>query len=315
MKKRYQIDQQRAVQEFRQLAREENPNLQMIFPMTEAVGLLQEGVGHLMREAGLALMSLVMEEEVRHLAGERHEQHPARRAHRWGKEAGYCVVDGQKVPIQRTRLRSPENREQRLGSYELFQRSGPMEHAVWDKMMRGLSTRNYGTNGMVKGTCEGWTTSFREARESAAREFASASATRGQYRDKPAALHTTRPLGTALRLKKCVVLIDGNAVPRRQMIAALGITIDGRKTVFGLRPRSHRECRRGQLSHSAIWRSRGWTSAGPGSMCVDGGKALSSECPDYYAPEAFDLPPETMLDAWFADHQTPLRGWNARNRT
>ncbi len=144
MKKRYQIDQQRAVQEFRQLAREEDPNLQMIFPMTEVVGLLQEGVGHLMREAGLALMSLVMEEEVRHLAGERHEQHPARRAHRWGKEAGYCVVDGQKVPIQRTRLRSPENREQRLGSYELFQRSGPMEHAVWDKMMRGLSTRNYG---------------------------------------------------------------------------------------------------------------------------------------------------------------------------
>ena len=60
MKKRYQIDQQRAVQEFRQLAREENPNLQMIFPLTEVVGLLQEGVGHLMREAGLALMSLVM---------------------------------------------------------------------------------------------------------------------------------------------------------------------------------------------------------------------------------------------------------------
>ena len=86
MKKRYQIDQQRAVQEFRQLAHEENPNLQMIFPMTEVLGLLQEGVGHLMHEAGLALMSLVMEEEVRHLAGERHEQHPARRAHRWGKK-------------------------------------------------------------------------------------------------------------------------------------------------------------------------------------------------------------------------------------
>jgi len=47
MKRRYQIDQQRAVQEFRQLAQEENPNLQMIFPMTEVVGLLQEGVGHL----------------------------------------------------------------------------------------------------------------------------------------------------------------------------------------------------------------------------------------------------------------------------
>ena len=40
MKRRYQIDQQRAVQQFRQLAREENPNLQMIFPMAEVVGLL-----------------------------------------------------------------------------------------------------------------------------------------------------------------------------------------------------------------------------------------------------------------------------------
>jgi hypothetical protein len=78
MKRRYQIAQQRAVQEFRQLAREENPSIQMIFPMAEVVGLLQEGVGHLLREAGLALVHLVMEEEVRHLAGERHQQHPAR---------------------------------------------------------------------------------------------------------------------------------------------------------------------------------------------------------------------------------------------
>jgi hypothetical protein len=40
MKRRYQIDQQRAVQQFRQFAREQNPNLQMIFPMAEVVGFL-----------------------------------------------------------------------------------------------------------------------------------------------------------------------------------------------------------------------------------------------------------------------------------
>ncbi len=72
MKKRYQIDRQRAVRDFRQLATEENPTVQMILPLADIVGHLQEGVGHLLREAGLALMSLVMEEEVRHLAGERH---------------------------------------------------------------------------------------------------------------------------------------------------------------------------------------------------------------------------------------------------
>src|SRR5437764_12155768 len=120
MKKRYQIDQQRAVQQFRKLAADQNPNIQMILPMADIVGLLQEGVGSLLRQTGLELMHLVMEEEVKSLAGERHQQHAGRRAHRWGKEDGYCVVDGQKVPLRRTRLRTSDKREQGLGSYELF---------------------------------------------------------------------------------------------------------------------------------------------------------------------------------------------------
>ena len=60
MKRRYHIEQERAVQKFRQLASQENPQIQMILPMADIVGLLQEGVGHLLREAGLALMNLVM---------------------------------------------------------------------------------------------------------------------------------------------------------------------------------------------------------------------------------------------------------------
>jgi putative transposase len=259
MKKRYQIDQQRAVQEFRQLAHEESPNLQMIFPMTEVVGLLQEGVGHLVREAGLALISLVMEEEVRHLAGERQEQHPARRAHRWGKEAGYCVVDGQKVPIERTRLRTPENREQRLGSYEMFQRSGPMEHAVWDKLMRGLSTRNYGA--VVK--------DFQEAygvEKSAVSENFIASS-----REKLQEL-MERPLG---ELRLCAVLIDGTPFRDRQMMVALGINVDGRKTVLGLRE--------GATENAAVvgellgdLAGRGLDFSVPRLYVLDGGKALAA---------------------------------------
>ena len=44
MKRRYQIDRQCAVQQFRQLAREQNPSIQMIFPMAEVVGLLQKSL-------------------------------------------------------------------------------------------------------------------------------------------------------------------------------------------------------------------------------------------------------------------------------
>jgi len=219
MKRQYQIEQQRAIQQFRRLASEENPNIQMILPMADVVGLLQQGVGHLLREAGLALMNLVMDEEVRHLAGERHEQHEGRRAHRWGKEDGYCLVDGQKVPIRRTRLRGKDKREQRLGSYEMFQRGGPLQHGVWDKMMRGLSTRNYGA--VVKEFSD----AYGIEKSAVSENFIEAS------REKVKQL-MERPLG---QLRLCAVLIDGTPFKDRQMIVALGIGCDGRKTVLGIR--------------------------------------------------------------------------------
>src|ERR1035438_474281 len=270
MKRRYQIDQQRAVQEFRQLAREQNPNLQMIVPLTEVVGLLQEGVGHLMREAGLELMNLVMDEEVRHLAGERHQRHESRRAHRWGKEDGYCVVDGQKVPIQKTRLRTPDKREQRLGSYELFQRSGPMQAGVWDKMMRGLSTRNYGA--VVK--------DFQDAygieKSAVSENFVEAS------REKVKQL-MERPLG---ELRLCAVLIDGTPFRDRQMIAALGIGCDGTKTVLGIRE--------GATENTAVVSSllselveRGLDFSLPRLYILDGGKALHAAVRRHAGEAAF----------------------------
>jgi putative transposase len=259
MKKRYQIDQQRAVQEFQQLAREENPNLQMIFPMTEVVGLLQERSGPPHARSRVALMSLVMEEEVRHLAGERHEQHPARRAHRWEKKPVTAWWTGRRFRSRERVCAARKIREQRLGSYELFQRSGPMEHAVWDKMMRGLSTRNYGA--VVKDFHE----AYGVEKSAVSDNFIASS------REKLQAL-MERPLGD---LRLCAVLIDGTPFRDRQMIVALGINIDGRKTVLGLRE--------GATENAAVvsellgdLASRGLDFSVPRLYVLDGGKALAA---------------------------------------
>src|SRR5438270_583523 len=270
MKKRYQINQQRAVNEFRQLATNQNPNIQMMLPMAEIVGLLQQGVGHLLREAGLALMSLVMEEEVRHLAGERHQQHEERRAHRWGQEDGYCVIDGQKVPIQRTRLRTKDKREQRLGSYELFQRSGPLQQGVWDKMMRGLSTRNYGA--VVKD----FSTAYGVEKSAVSENFIEAS------REKVKQL-MERPLG---ELRLCTVLIDGTPFKDRQMIAALGIGCDGRKTVLDLREGATENTTVvGALLSDLL--ERGFDFSTPRLYVLDGGKALHTAVRRHAGEAAF----------------------------
>ena len=71
MKKRYQIDRERAVRRFREQAATSEQELQLQLPLKEVAAALQEGVGHLMRQAGLELMQLIMEDEVRQLAGER----------------------------------------------------------------------------------------------------------------------------------------------------------------------------------------------------------------------------------------------------
>jgi transposase-like protein len=270
MQKRYQIDKQRAVQQFRRLATETNPNIQMILPLAGIAGMLQEGVGHLMREAGLLLMMGVMEEEVRHVVGERSVPNDARQANRWGKEQGYCVVDGQKVPIQRTRVRDKANREVKLGSYELFQRSGPLEAAVWDKMMRGLSTRNYGP--VVKD----FASAYGVEKSAVSENFIEAS------REKLKELMERR----LEKLNLCAVLIDGTPFKDRQMIVALGIGGDGTKTVLGLRE--------GATENTAVVSAllsdlveRGLDFSVPRLYILDGGKALHAAVKRHAGEAAF----------------------------
>ena len=67
MKKPYQIESQRAVKQLEEMAADGNPMVQMMLPMAEMVGWLRKGVGELVRQAGLQLMDLLMQEEVREL--------------------------------------------------------------------------------------------------------------------------------------------------------------------------------------------------------------------------------------------------------
>src|SRR5258708_17197172 len=142
MKKPYQIESQRAVKRLEEMAAEGNPAVQVVLPMAEMVGWLRQGVGELIRQAGLQLVGLLMEEEVRELVGERSQPQAERKANRWGTERGFCVVMGQKVPIERPRVRSTEDRGVRLGSYELFHGGEPEPETVWAKLLRSLSKRN-----------------------------------------------------------------------------------------------------------------------------------------------------------------------------
>jgi putative transposase len=259
MKKPYQIETQRAVKQLEAMAADGDAAVQMVLPMAEMVGWLRKGVGELIRQAGLQLMDLLMQEEVRELVGERSQPQAERTANRWGSEGGYCVVMGQKVPLQRPRVRTTEDKEVRLGSYEMFHRGEPLTETVWEKLMLGLSTRKYGQ------AIRQFTEAYGLEKSAVSEHFIEAS--RAKLKDM-----MERRLD---QTRLCAVLIDATPFAGQQMVAALGIAQDGRKTILGIRQGATENATVvSELLGDLV--SRGLDFTEPRLYVLDGGKALSA---------------------------------------
>ena len=264
MKKPYQIEAQRAVKQLEAMATDGNPAVQMMLPMAEMVSWLRKGVGELVRQAGLQLMELLMQEEVRELVGERSQRQVERMANRWGSEQGYCVVMGQKVPVKRPRVRTTEDTEVRLGSYEMFHRGEPLTETVWEKLMLGLSTRKYGQ------AVRQFTEAYGLEKSAVSEHFIEASRTK-----------LKEMMESRLdKLRLCALLIDATPFEGQQMVAALGIGQDGRKTILGIRQGATENATVvGELLGDLV--SRGLDFSAPRLYVLDGGKALTAAVKKY----------------------------------
>jgi len=269
MKKPYQIESQRAVRRLEEMAADGNPAVQMVLPLAEMVGWLRKGVGELIRQAGLQLMELLMEQEVRELVGERSRQQPDRRASRWGKERGFCVVMGQKVPVERPRVRTTDDQEVRLGSYEMFHRGEPLTETVWEKLMLGLSTRKYGQ-------------AVREFSEAYGLEKSAIS----EHFIEASRVKLKEMMERRLdKVKLCALLIDATPFAGQQMVAALGISQDGRKTILGIRQGATENATVvGELLGDLV--NRGLDFSEPRLYVLDGGKALHAAVKKYAGESA-----------------------------
>lgn len=264
MKKPYQIESQRAVKRLQEMAADGNPAVQMILPLAEMMGWLRKGVAELIRQAGLQVMELLMEEEVRQVVGPRSEPQENRQASRWGSEHGYCIVMGQKVPIERPRVRTTANQEVRLGSYELFHRGEPLTKTVWEKLMLGLSTRNYGQ------AVRQFSEAYGLEKSAISEHFIEAS--RVKLKEM-----MERPLG---KMHFCAVMIDATPFEGQQMIAALGIGCDGKKTILGIRQGATENATVvGELLGDLMNRGLDFTAAR--LYVLDGAKALSAAVKKY----------------------------------
>lgn len=257
MKKRYQIDKQRAVQQFRRIAEQDDRAIQLVIPLKEVLDLVQRGLMNLALRTFTQVAEEVMDHEVTALVGPRNQANPGRGKVRWGSERGYCVVGGQKIPLDRPRVRDTRKKEVPLGSYELIQRASLMEESVWKKIMHGLTTRRYSQ------IIEELEQAYGIKKSTISEHFIEASR---QRLDKLLA----RPLN---EYAICAMMIDGTPFGDQQLITALGVTVHGQKLVLGLR--------QGATENGTVVKQlladlqeRGVDFEVPRLYVLDGGKAL-----------------------------------------
>jgi transposase-like protein len=216
MKKAYQIDERRAIEKFRSHLLNDPGTIQMILPLAEIAQSLRHGVGTFLLKAQLELLMLIMENDVGAMTAPRYERGAVKEAQRWGQENGSVVINGQKMPIKRPRVRGPEG-DVKIGSYELFRRDEEQQKRIWEAMTRGLTTRGYGPT--VRESEE----AFAIEKSAVSEKFVAVSAQKVKELLK-------RDLS---KLRLCALLLDGVEVKQQHLVTALGIDETGRKTILG----------------------------------------------------------------------------------
>jgi putative transposase len=248
----------RAVRKWRKRQTGKAREIQLTLNPDEVVGMIRDSLTDFATEMGLKVARVLLEDEVSQRCGERYQRSSERTVTRYGHQRGVVVIGGQKLPVQRPRIRYTQRcGEAELENYACLQSPEAMPQSVLKRLVRGVSCRDY--EGVVDLAREG----FGVKKSSVSRSFVKASAKEVQ------ALAERRFDGVRFP----VIYIDGTSYAGQTMVAALGITEDGTKRLLGVR--------QGATENAAVCTAlledlcgRGLDTSSPTLLVLDGAKAL-----------------------------------------
>jgi transposase-like protein len=261
MRKRYgrRTGQSKRLQkERRRAAKRERQAVQLLLDREEWIAQAQDALHAFAVQIGLTVAGRLLEDEVERLCGGRYVWQKDRRVGRHGRQGGVVTLAGQKLPIQRPRVRASNGSgEVPLETYALLQRDEAMPQACLQRMVRGVSCRDY--EGVVDLAREG----FGVKKSSVSRGFVKASAQAVQE------LAARRFDGQRF----AAIFIDGVEYAGDTMVVALGMADNGTKHVLGLR-QGATENEEVVTSLLEELRDRGVNTRMPTLFVLDGAKAL-----------------------------------------
>jgi putative transposase len=181
-------------------------------------------VGDVIIEFGKLALELLQDKEIRELVGRRYVHNTDRELVRWGKSESFAYVNGQKVPLDKKRVRSlatadTESGEVKLKTHKLFTNPKAMDEQIIASLLSGVSTRDYPNivEKTVRGRGISKSTISRKGIE----------ATAQMLKD-----FLTKRLDN---LTLVAVFMDGIQLGERHNIVAIGMDTTGKKHVLGIK--------------------------------------------------------------------------------
>lgn len=246
------------VRQIKQQALAQAREVQLPLNVEALVEMTRQSLSSFAVEVGLKVAQCLLEDEVAQRCGQRHERVPNRTETRFGHQRGFVTIAGQKVPVEKPRVRSTDGRgEADLDRYHLLQSPEAMPQSALEHLVNGVSTRRY--EKVVHLARQG----FGVKKSSISRGFVRASAREVQrlaerrFDDE----------------RFAVIFIDAQPYAGEMMVVALGIATSGEKRLLGLR--------QGATENATVvtslleeLRERGVRTDVPTLFVLDGAKAL-----------------------------------------
>lgn len=248
----------RRARRIKQQALAEAQELQLPLNVEALLEMSRQTLSSFAVEMGLKVAQCLLEDEVTQRCGQRHERVPDRSVTRFGHQQGFITIAGQKVSVEKPRVRYTDGRgEADLERYTLLQSPHAMPQAALEHLVNGVSTRRY--EQVVHAARAG----FGIKKSSVSRSFVRASA-REVERLAERRYENER---------FAVIFIDAQPYAGEMMVVALGITAVGEKRLLGLR--------QGATENATVvtslleeLRERGVRTDVPTLFVLDGAKAL-----------------------------------------
>ena len=233
------------------------------------MALASEGLLALSLQVGLEVLRQMLDADVEALAGAKGTHNPDRSAYRHGTESTRVVMGGQKVSAQRPRVRSKDGAELPLPTLNLFQNEDPLNRALLSRLLSGVSSRKY-----ARTVDEPIEDASCVSKSEVSRRFAKA------MEERMDELFKRRIEGSYP-----ILMMDGLALGKMTIVAAMGIDWEGRKRILGLIEggSENNEVVKALLADLI---ERGLDPSEPRLYVLDGGKALHKAVKDTFGKKA-----------------------------